>query len=135
MTSTPVSARSMPEMAGNSISTMLSRVHVAGMIEDNGLIRWSPEAEQDLFDIWDYIWSAASAAVADKRLREIHHVCWLLGRSSELGKARDDVRAGLRSIPVDRHVVFYRITKEAIEIVRVLDERRDVEAIFWDGEP
>jgi plasmid stabilization system protein ParE len=31
---------------------------------------------------------------------------------------------------VDRYVVFYRITKEAVEIVRVLDERRDVDAIF-----
>jgi plasmid stabilization system protein ParE len=30
--------------------------------------------------------------------------------------------------------VFYRVTKSAIEIVRVLDERREVEAIFEDGE-
>ena len=109
---------------------MSSRVHKRGMIEDNRLVRWSPEAEQDLFDMRAYVRRVASAAVADKRLREIHHIGWLLGRSSELGKARDDVRAGLRSIPVDRYVLFYRITKEAVEIVRVLDERRDVDAIF-----
>ena len=31
---------------------------------------------------------------------------------------------------LDRYSAFYRITKEAIEIIRVLNERRDVDAIF-----
>jgi hypothetical protein len=31
-------------------------------------------------------------------------------------------------------VVFYRATKHAIEIVRVLDERRDIDAIFSDSD-
>jgi plasmid stabilization system protein ParE len=39
---------------------------------------------------------------------------------------------GLRSVSVSRYVVFYRVTKIAVEIVRVLDERRDVDAIFSD---
>ena len=32
---------------------------------------WSPEAEQDLIDIWGYWANHASDAVADKQLREI----------------------------------------------------------------
>jgi toxin ParE1/3/4 len=95
---------------------------------------WSPEAERDLFEIWDYVWLAATAAVADKQLREIERVCFVLGAWPEYGRARNDVRAGLRSVAVSRYVVFYRVTKSAIEIVRVLDERREVEAIFEDGE-
>ena len=31
-----------------------------------------------------------------------------------------------------RYVVFYRVTPETVEIVRVVDERRDVEIIFDD---
>jgi toxin ParE1/3/4 len=120
----PVEQRTRPHRRPDGSTTAVT------LIEDNLLIRWSPEAERDLFDIWDYIWSAASTAVADKRLREIHHIGWLVSRSPELGKARDDVRAGLRSIAVDRYVVFDRVTKTAIEIVRVLDERRDVDSIF-----
>jgi plasmid stabilization system protein ParE len=34
---------------------------------------------------------------------------------------------------VARYVVFYRVTNAAVEIVRVLDERRDVDAILSDG--
>jgi toxin ParE1/3/4 len=104
-----------------------------GMKKANRLPRiWSPEAERDLFEIWDYVWSAATAAVADKQLHEIDRVCFVLGAWPEYGRARNDVRQGLRSVSVSRYVVFYRVTKKAIEIVRVMDERRDVDVIFDD---
>ena len=72
----------------------------------------------------------SSARFADKVVNDIHNVCFVLGAWPEYGKVRDDVRAGLRSIRVDRYVVFYRIGKRAVEIVRVLDERRDIDATF-----
>jgi toxin ParE1/3/4 len=96
-------------------------------------LRWPhdyPEAERDLFGIWDFVWQAATAAVADKLLNEIDRVCFVLGAWPEYGRTRDDVREGLRSIAVSRYVVFYRVTKKAIEIMRVLGERRDVDTIF-----
>ena len=95
---------------------------------------WSPMATQDLLDVWAYVAMHGSGAVADKQLHEIDRVCFVLGAWPEYGKARDDVRKGLRSVSVSRYVVFYRVTKKAIEIVRVLDERRDVEVIFSEGE-
>ena len=91
---------------------------------------WSPEAEQDLLDIWKY----ASAAVADKQLREIGSQAHTLGGLPRYGRARDEVRVGLRSARSGRYVIFYRVTKDAIEVVRVLDERRDVETIFSEEE-
>jgi toxin ParE1/3/4 len=93
---------------------------------------WSPEAREDLFGIWNYVWLDASAVIADKLLKEIDAACFALGAWPELGKARDDVRKGLRSILVSRYVVFYRVPQNAIEIVRVLDERRDVQTMFPD---
>src|SRR5438270_7691903 len=95
---------------------------------------WSPIARQDLLDIWAYVAGHNSRAIADKQLHEIDRVCFALGGWPEYGKARNDVRAGLRSVSVSRYVVFYRVTKEAIEIVRVLDERRDVDVIFQEGQ-
>jgi toxin ParE1/3/4 len=94
---------------------------------------WSPLARQDLLDIWSYVATHSSAAIADKQLHEVDRVCLALGGWPEYGKARDDVRRGLRSVSVSRYVVFYRVTKTAIEIVRVLDERRDVDVIFQEG--
>ena len=92
----------------------------------------SPEADQDLLEIWDRLSQAISAAIADKQLREIERLCLAISDWPEYGRARDDVRQGLRSVPVGRYVVFYRPTKDAVEVVRVLDGRRDVEAIFSD---
>jgi plasmid stabilization system protein ParE len=36
----------------------------------------------------------------------------------------------VRSTRIDRWVIFYRVISDAIEIVRVLDERRDVDMVF-----
>src|SRR2546421_6134149 len=94
---------------------------------------WSPKARQDLFDIWSYVAIHGSSPVADKQLHEIDRVCFALGGWPEYGKVRDDVRQGLRSVPASRYVIFYRVTKTAVEIVRVLDERRDVDVIFQEG--
>ena len=67
------------------------------------LIRiWSPMATQDLLDIWAYIANESSAAIGNKLLREIDGACFALGAWPAYGKARDDVREGLRSISVSR---------------------------------
>jgi (S)-sulfolactate dehydrogenase len=73
-----------------------------------------------------------SSLIADRLLREIDSACFALGAWPEYGKARDDVRKGLRSVVISRYVVYYRIAKAAIEIVRVLHERRDVDTLFPD---
>lgn len=90
-------------------------------------------ATQDLLDIWTYVAIHGTSAVADKQLHEIDRVCFALGGWPEYGRARDDVREGLRSVSVSRYVVFYRVTKKAIEIVRIFDERRDVDVVFLEG--
>jgi toxin ParE1/3/4 len=113
---------------------MCFRLPDSGMKDRARLPRiWSPEARQDLLDIWAYVADHGSAAIADKQLKEIERACFVLEAWSQFGKTRDDVRAGLHSVSVSRYVVFYRVTKVAVEIVRVLDERRDVDAIL-DGD-
>jgi toxin ParE1/3/4 len=91
---------------------------------------WSPQAEEDLLDIWSFVAQESSAETADKLLREIDHACFALGAWPEYGRVRNEVREGLRSVRVNRYVVFYRVKKSAIQIVRVLDERRDVDPLF-----
>lgn len=49
-----------------------------------------------------------------------------LCRQPELGPARDDVRPGCRMLRAGSHVVVYRITGAAIEVLRVLHQRMDV---------
>jgi toxin ParE1/3/4 len=95
---------------------------------------WSPEAESDLFDIWDFASLANKVDHAEGVLREIERAADLLSRWPEFGRARDTLRAGIRSLHVNRHTIFYRVKDNAVQIVRVLDERRDIETTFNDHE-
>jgi toxin ParE1/3/4 len=92
----------------------------------------SVDAERDIDDLWDYLALEASADIAEKTVREIDRKCRLLTQHPFLGRPRDSLISGLRSILVHPHTVFYRITPVTIEIVRVLHQRRDIEAIFAD---
>jgi toxin ParE1/3/4 len=47
------------------------------------------------------------------------------------GRARDEIRAGLRSLAAPPQIVFYRLNNDRPEIVRVLDGRQDIEDILF----
>ena len=94
---------------------------------------WSPEAQTDLADIWNYYREAAGPQLADSRVRAIGEACLLLEEHPLAGRAREEIRPGLRSVLVTPHVVFYRVTNEIAQIVRILDGRRDIEDIFAES--
>ena len=100
------------------------------MVNPRRPIDWSPEARADLSEIWNYYVKVAGRHTADKIVREIGEVCRLLEDHPFAGRARDEVRPGLRSIAARPHVVFYRVKNDIAEIVRVLDGRRDLDEIF-----
>lgn len=91
---------------------------------------WSPEADRDLLDIWAYYARVESPEVADNLLREIDRAGEAIGENPLLSRQRDELIAGLRSVVVRPHVIFFRIKNGAVEVVRVLHGRRDFPAIF-----
>jgi len=93
-------------------------------------IIWSVEAEEDLVSIWRYAADEWSPAAADQQIHDIWTTCEMLVGYPKLGRSRDEILLGIRSIVTDPHVVFYRISTQAIEILRVLHEREDVEFVF-----
>jgi toxin ParE1/3/4 len=93
-------------------------------------VDWSPEAEQDLLAVWNYLAREASPDVADEQLRSLDRACEALAQWPHSGRARDELFRDVRSIAVEAYVIFYRVGDSAIEIIRVLHRRRDVDAIF-----
>ena len=96
---------------------------------DYSIIR-SFEADQDLVSIWLYGADEWSPEQADRHLFEIESAFDRLLDNPGLGKLRDELTAGMRSTFVDPHVVFYRIAKSNVEIVRVLHQLEDVSSAF-----
>jgi toxin ParE1/3/4 len=104
------------------------------MAERRRPVLWSPDALTDLDGIWNHYAGVAGPETADRLLREIGKIIVLIDEHPFAGRSRDDIRAGLRSIATSPHVVFYRVSDEQPEIVRVLDGRRDIDEIFAESD-
>jgi toxin ParE1/3/4 len=46
------------------------------------------------------------------------------------GRARDDLRPGLRSFPVGQHVLYYIVRRRSVRILRILHSRRDARRLL-----
>lgn len=93
------------------------------------LITKTAQAERDLEDIWLYI-AMDNIPAADALLDTIVRQCQLLQEQPLMGKARPELATHVRSLPVERYVVFYIPSEKGIEIVRVLHAARDVGGAF-----
>jgi toxin ParE1/3/4 len=95
-----------------------------------GTAIWSPEALADIDYIWRHYEGVAGRSVAEKLVREIGKKVALIEGYPLAGRSRDELRPGIRSLAASPHVIFYRLSSDNPEIVRVLDGRQDIEAIF-----
>lgn len=90
----------------------------------------SHEADQDIESIYDYSVTEFGLDQAAAYLSRIHEHCTHLQNHPELGRARPEIRAGLYSLPIDRHIIFYRPTQPRVRIVRILHASRDLPRFF-----
>jgi len=56
-----------------------------------------------------------------------------LAKSPLMGRDRDDLKPGIREVVVYPTVLFYRVSREQVEVVRVVDGRRNIAAIFGEA--
>lgn len=85
---------------------------------------FSPLARRDLFALFDHV--AKDNPVAARRLlAKLKETCRRIARFPGIGPSREDVSPGLRGFPVGNYVIFYRLGREAVEIVRVLHSAQD----------
>lgn len=91
--------------------------------------RWllSPRARADLDAIWDYTARTWDANQAERYIRLIQTAVERIAADPELATRCDEIRPGYRRFRTGSHVLFCRATAEALEIIRILHERMDVE--------
>jgi len=99
--------------------------------------RLSLFAKAELMEIWATISErSGSEESADKAITRIALKFATLADFPKMGRGREELGAGVRSFPVDRYVLFYRLMADGIEISHVLHGAQDVTQVVWgDLEP
>ncbi len=87
-------------------------------------VRYSLLAEADLIDIGVFTRATWNEAQADRYLEAIERCCERLAAYPMLGRDCGNIRAGLRRMECESHVMFYEVGKVEIIVARVLHKRR-----------
>lgn len=90
----------------------------------------SPAAREDLRAIHQHGARQWGKPRSDQYMSSLKNKLWLLLEQPETGKARPELSPDIRSVFVTSHVVFYRIQREQLQIIRVLHGRQDVTRHF-----
>ena len=95
--------------------------------------RVGPDVESELESLWAYIADESENPETAKRV--VHSITKrfsLLGKYPHIGRTRDDLRRGLRSLAVGSFVIIYRIDGDDVLILHVLHGRRDIQNLLGD---
>lgn len=90
----------------------------------------SPEAENDLEEIFDYTKKEFGVKQAESYLNSLADLIESLPSNPYIGKERNEIRDELYSILQGKHLIFYRILPNRIWVIRVLHGNRDLPKYF-----
>lgn len=91
----------------------------------------SPDAARDLDEISTY-YAVHNIEVGEKLLDEFEARCKYLVSFPNIGKSYRSIRSDLRGISCSGYIIFYRVSENIIEILRVVSGSRDLESLFAD---
>jgi toxin ParE1/3/4 len=85
----------------------------------------SPEAENDLIEIWTYI-AQDNAISADKLVDRLYARSLSLIAHPSLGVRRTDIARDVRMLTVGNYLILYRSHRDRIEIIRYIRGARQL---------
>lgn len=86
----------------------------------------APAAKTDLKDIYQYGLRQWRQSQSDSYLESIKNQFWSLTEQPLMGIERPELLSEVRSLPIESHILFYRVTSsDKVEIIRVLHVRQD----------
>jgi toxin ParE1/3/4 len=93
--------------------------------DDKPQVKYSIRATAELKDIWEYSARMWSATQANKYTDKIEATCRILARNTRLGRRYEGLPTPLLRYRVGRHVIFFTVLPDGIEIVRILHDSMD----------
>lgn len=99
-------------------------------------LQWTPQAEEDLIEIYCFI-ALDSPAAADRIFAKLQSSVQILARNPRIFQRRPEIRPPTRVLIERPYLVLYEIHPDSddgpvreVEIVRVVDGRRDLKNLF-----
>ena len=89
-------------------------------------VSYSPLAQQDISDIWDYTVETWGLDQADRYTDDIEATCDHLASGTKRGR-EVDIRAGYLKYLVGKHFVFFRHADTGIHVIRILHQSMDTD--------
>ena len=85
----------------------------------------APAAKNDLKNIYQYGLRQWGQAQSESYLSTLKNQFWLLTQQPLMGTERSELLPETRSLPIESHTLFYRVTANRVEIIRVLHGHQD----------
>lgn len=85
----------------------------------------SPRAKADVEEIWDYTEERWGTDRAERYIKELQQAIETVAHDPGRARSCDDIRPGYRRFSAGSHVIFFRVSGDHIEVVRVLHQRMD----------
>lgn len=89
-------------------------------------LRLLPSAQRDLDKIWNYTAKAWGPDQAEAYVSTLRRDMERLREFPELGPLHPSRVGNFRKLPSGHHMIYYLVSTESVEVVRVLHERMDV---------
>ncbi|MBD2568470.1 type II toxin-antitoxin system RelE/ParE family toxin [Anabaena lutea] len=91
------------------------------------------QAIEDINEICEYL-SNFNLDSATEFLNSIENKCQTLVQFPNMGRSYAELSPELRGISVNPYIIFYRLIKDDVEIIRVVNGYRNLESLFSESE-
>jgi toxin ParE1/3/4 len=82
-------------------------------------------AEQDIQDILQYTLEQWGEEQLETYAAALNQALHTLEHNPHLGRSREDLYRGCRSLRVEQHIIFYTVREDTLSVARVLHSKMD----------
>ena len=87
----------------------------------------APAGKADLKGVYQYGLRQWGQTQSDSYLENLKDHFWSLTEQPLMGVERSELLPGIRNLPIESHALFYRVTTDTVEIIRLLHGRQDLQ--------
>ncbi len=100
----------------------------------DSICRFTVPASRDLEAILDYIAEQNSIDRSEAFLKQVNAKCQRLTQFPAMGRQRDELATGVRSLPLGKYLLIYREIEAGVEMLRIVSGYQDLESLFEDSD-